>query len=387
VLADTASGVEPAVASPEALPPSRPRPRPVAPVNQTVADQMPLAYMVMPQQVVGVDVEREISINTMADIEDKRARLIDYIWKGAGLPTTMPQAEPGVALPAEIADLTGARKTTKLIIPLHYGVNATQYLIEPQKRINHRLAIYHTGHGEDPIIRVRTVQALLDLGYAVLCSDLPFVGWNIQRVQDPNDPTKYVDIGTGTTAHNRFSAYETSSFSAMTFFLEPLAVGVNYAQHLLRPRSISLIGLSGGGWATTAYAAIDNRITRSYPTAGTFPFYLRPGPPIDSTGDWEQGGTNGASVPGFYAIVSFGDLYVMGAVGPGRGQLQILNRFDACCFAGVGARSYAPVVSHRVALIGQGTWDLLEDATHDQHQVSPYALQVILWDLETNPPD
>jgi pimeloyl-ACP methyl ester carboxylesterase len=349
---------------------------------------MPLAYKVLPQQVVGVDVEKEIAIQSVADIDDKRARLINYIWKGAGLPTTMPQVQSGVALPPEIAALTGVGETTKLTVPLRYGVKATQYLLRPEGRSNHRLAIYHTGHGEDPIIRVRTVQALLDRGYAVLCSDLPFVGWNIQLIQDPHDPTKYVNPGTGTHAHNTFGAYETSSFSAMTFFLEPLVVGINYAEQHLRPRSISMVGLSGGGWATTAYAAIDTRITRSYPTAGSFPFYLRPGPPIDSTGDWEQGGIQGATVPGFYAIVSFGDLYVMGAVGsPRRGQLQILNRFDACCFAGVGPRSYAPVVSHRVALIGQGTWDLQEDATHNQHQVSPYALEVILWDLETNPPD
>jgi pimeloyl-ACP methyl ester carboxylesterase len=378
---------EAVAAAPEARPPARTRPRPVAPVNQAIADQMPLSYKVQPQQVVGVDVEKEIAINTMADIEDKRTRLIEYIWKGAGLPTTMPKVEPGVPLPPEIATLTGVRQTTKLTIPLRYGVKATQYLVEPRRPSNHRLGIYHTGHGEDPVIRVRTVQALLDLGYAVLCSDLPFTGWNVQLIQDPNDPTKYVDIGTGTKAHNRFTAYETPAFSAMTFFLQPLAVGINYAQQHLRPKSIALIGLSGGGWVATAYAAIDTRIIRSYPTAGSFPFYLRPGPPIDSTGDWEQGGIQGASVPGFYAITSFGDLYVMGAVGPRRGQLQILNRFDACCFAGVGPRTYAPVVSHRTALIGQGYWDLQEDATHNKHQVSPYALEVILWDLETNPPD
>jgi hypothetical protein len=323
----------------------------------------------------------------MADIADKRARLIEYVWKGAGLPAGMPEVEPGAALPPEIATLTGVRQTTKLTVPLRYGVKATLYLIEARGRINHRLGIYHTGHGEDPVIRVRTIQTLLDLGYAVLASDMPFVGWNVQPIQDPADPTKYNNIGTGTTAHNHFGAYETASFSAMTFYLEPLAVAINYAQKTLRPQSIAMIGLSGGGWIATAFAAIDTRVTRSYPTAGSFPFYLRPGPPRDSTGDWEQGGIQGATVPGFYAITSFGDLYVMGAVGPRRGQLQILNRFDACCFAGVGARTYAPVVSHRVALIGQGTWDLLEDATHNLHQVSPYALEVILWDLETNPPD
>jgi len=50
----------------------------------------------------------------------------------------------------------------------------------------------------------------------------------------------------------------------------------------------------------------------------------------------------------------------MAAIGPGRPQIQILNRVD---------------------VIGGGHWEVLEDATHDQHTISPYALSVILWDL------
>jgi hypothetical protein len=60
---------------------------------------------------------------------------------------------------------------------------------------------------------------------------------------------------------------------------------------------------------------------------------------------------------------------------PGRRQIQILNRFDACCFNGVGARSYAVVVSHRVDLMHDGHYEVLEDATHNEHAVSPYALR------------
>jgi hypothetical protein len=142
----------------------------------------------------------------------------------------------------------------------------------------------------------------------------------------------------------------------------------------------SRVGLSGGGWTTTVCAAIDPRITRSYPAAGSLPFHLRPGSPnaASSTGDWEQ---RMETQPHFYRIAGYLDLYVMAAIGAGRRQIQILNRFDSCCFAGVGHRSYAPAVSHRVDVIGGGHWDVLEDATHDRHAISPYALSVILWDL------
>jgi hypothetical protein len=372
-----------AAATPGYVPPGKEEP-PVAPVNQAIADQMPLEYKVMPEQAVGIDVEQQIAVYTMQDVETKRAQLIEYLWKGAGLPRATPQVQRGVRLPAEIDSLTGVAETQRLIIPMRYGVQATQYLIIPKATSSHRLGIYHTGHGEDPIIRVRTVQALLDRGYTVLCSDLPFVGWNVQDIEDPANPSQKDNIGTGTTAHNHLGAWRSSTFEPLTFWMEPLAVALNYIGTALRPRSVNMIGLSGGGWATTAYAAIDPRITRSYPTAGSLPEYLHAAPP-GSQGDFEQ---EPATSPGFYAIVSYLDLYAMGATGYSRrGQLQILNRFDACCFMGVGHRSYVPVVKQRVAVIGAGTWDLHEDATHNLHQISPFSLQVILWDQEANPPD
>jgi pimeloyl-ACP methyl ester carboxylesterase len=377
------SGVAEAAPGPSG-PPGHAILRPVAPVNQAVAEQMPLEYKVMPEQAVGIDAEQQMAVATMQDVLTKRAQLIQFLWKGAGLPTRLPQVQRGVALPPEISSLTGVAETRRLVIPLNYGVTATQYLVIPKAPSNHRFGIYHTGHGEDPVIRVRTVQALLDRGYQVLCSDLPFVGWNVQDIDDPADPAKKIDIGTGTTAHNHLGTWRSDTFEPLTFWLEPLAVALNYAESVLRPRSINVIGLSGGGWATTAYAAIDPRVTRSYPTAGSLPEYLHAAPP-GSQGDFEQ---EPATSPGFYAIVSYLDLYAMGATGyPRRGQLQILNRFDACCFMGVGHRSYVAALKQRVAVIGEGTWDMQEDATHNLHQISPFALQIILWDQEANPPD
>jgi hypothetical protein len=143
--------------APSTIPVARPRRRPVQPVNQAIADQMSIDYKVLPQQVVGVDVEKEIAIHTIADIEFKRAKLIDYIWKGAGLPGTLPDGQTGVSLPPELATLTGVSHTTRLTVPLRYGVKATLYLLQPQVHANHRLGIYHTGHGEDPINRLRAM--------------------------------------------------------------------------------------------------------------------------------------------------------------------------------------------------------------------------------------
>ena len=117
--------------------------------------------------------------------------------------------------------------------------------------------------------------------------------------------------------------------SVMKFFLQPVSVCLRY----LKSRAdvdgfpsyedFSMIGLSGGGWTTTVYAAIDPTIRLSFPVAGTIPLWLRSG---GSVGDTEQ------TLSSFYQIAGYPDLYVLGSHGSGRKQVQILNRRDDCCF-------------------------------------------------------
>ncbi|MET7336532.1 hypothetical protein [Nonomuraea sp. NPDC005650] len=358
--------------------------RPVAPVNQEVAARFGPEYKTLPAAVAGVDIEPLIGIASAADLAAKRQNMVDYIWKGAGRPKTLPTVESDVPAP-DFASLTGVRRIDRLTVPLRYQVSAKVYDIVPSRAWNRRLALYHNGHGEPFDTMLRTVQALLDRGYRVMAYAMPFQHWNQQQIADPKDPAKLLP----NPSHRELPPWESAEFSALTFFLEPLTVTLNHAQAAYRPASVEMIGLSGGGWTTTVFSALDPRVTRSYPTAGSLPFFLRPASPKPrpTTGDWEQ---TKEALPGFYAGASddFLDMYVLASVGPGRGQLQILNRFDECCFNGVGHRVYHAPVRDRVALLAggrpeRGRWELLEDATHDDHTISPYALSVILWDLDT----
>lgn len=378
-----ASAASPDAPRPVLRPGPARRPRPVAPVDEEIAARFSLAYKSLPQQVVGVDVEQQITIRTADDIRAKRQGLVDYVWKGAGLPTARPAVRTGIPAPDGFTTITGVRRIDELTVPLRYGVRSRVYLLVPHGPGNGRVALYHNGHGEPLDTMVRTVQGLLDHGYTVLAFAMPFFHWNAQPIQDVDDPTKLTTI----TSHNGLAPWESADFSTLSFFLEPVAVALNHVTAVHRPTSVQMIGLSGGGWTTTVYPAMDPRVTRSYPTAGSWPVYLRSAPPSPkpSTGDWEQ---RPDLLPGFYASAGFLDMYLMAAVGPRRRQMQILNRFDACCFNGVGARSYAAAVSAHAALLAggreeRGHWELLEDATHDQHTISPYALSVILWDLES----
>ncbi|MEO3805070.1 hypothetical protein [Nonomuraea sp. B1E8] len=360
-------------------------PRPVAPVNQEIAARFGPEYRTLPEAVAGVDIEPLIGIHSAADIAARRTAMADYIWKGAGLPTSLPEVEEGVDAP-DFASLTGVRRIDLLTVPLRYRVSAKVYDLLPSKGWNRRLALYHNGHGEPFDTMLRTVQALLDRGYRVMAYAMPFHHWNAQQIADPDDP----DTLLPGPSHRELPPWERPGFSTLTFFLEPLTVTLNYAMATYRPASVEMVGLSGGGWTTTVYSALDPRVTRSYPVAGSLPFFLRPASPKPSPtiGDFEQ---TKAALPGFYAAESddFLDMYVLASIGRGRGQLQILNRFDDCCFNGVGHRAYHAPVRDRVALLAggrpeEGRWDILEDATHEDHTISPHALSVILWDLDTS---
>ena len=85
-------------------------------------------------------------------------------------------------------------------------------------------------------------------------------------------------------------------------------------------------------------AAVDTRIQYSFPAAGSLPTYLRP---TLELGDWEQ-----REFPGsLYTVANYLDLYLLGAMGEGRAQVQVLNVYDSVAFAGEGYRTYLPLLA------------------------------------------
>ena len=162
----------------------------------------------------------------------------------------------------------------------------------------------------------RTINSLLSDGYSVLAVYMQHI--NDQLPNDCGQPT-----------HDQMFQTLHTDGSPMKFFLEPVAVSLNYLQ--TQPlvdqfpvyMDFSMVGLSGGGWTTVVYAAIDPRIKLSFPVAGSLPLYLRfPA----SEGDTEQ------NLTAFYTLAGYPDLHVMGSSGKGRRQVQVLNRRDDCCF-------------------------------------------------------
>jgi hypothetical protein len=89
-------------------------------------------------------------------------------------------------------------------------------------------------------------------------------------------------------------------------------------------------------------------------------------------------------IPELYRIANYLELYILGSTGKDRSQIQVLNQYDPCCFAGVNYRTYEPTVKDRVAQIG-GRYAVYLDSTHREHKISDAALEMVLSDLNDQP--
>ena len=246
---------------------------------------------------------------------------------------------------------------------MEYDVNSISYLFVPESS-NNKLVIYHQGHAGDFYKGKDIIQFFLDEGFTVLAFSMPLLGMNNQPVVEvPN-------IGTiKLTSHEHLRFIQSSEFSPIKFFMEPLAISLNYLDQEYNFLSYYTIGISGGGWTITVYSAIDDRIEQTYSVAGSVPIYLRS--ISENHGDYEQW------LPELYEITNYLDLYIMGAYGENRKSIQIFNMNDPCCFSGDLFKSYENEVKESVSNLNKGNFEIYLDDTHAKHQISEHALEII----------
>lgn len=317
------------------------------------------------------DVGSIIEIHSPEDVLKKREALIHYLWGEAGFPKgKLPVSVKQGIRDSDFVDVVNLKRIDKLTSEMEFGLNSIAYHFIPQQD-GGELVIYHQGHRGKFSQGVRTINAFLEKGYHVIALSMPLLGMNSQPIVNLKRFGKVF-----IHSHSQMQYLRPISGHPVKYFLEPVVAVTNYAQRFAFKRII-MIGISGGGWTTTLAAAVDPRIDFSYPVAGSYPVYLRALDPSKSgsLGDYEQ------QVAELYRLTNYLELYIMGAYGKGRRQLQILNEFDACCFRGTGFRTYKDIVKKRVQQLGTGSYDVFLDSTHRQHQISPKALEVVFKDL------
>jgi hypothetical protein len=320
----------------------------------------------IPDEYRKTDVRSLISIHSVEDVLNKRKELIQFIFGEPDLPLSLfPQDIERKIVEERFSDSVNLKAIDRITIEMDNGINSIAYLFRPA-RSNNRLIIYCEGHEGDFVFGKNTINFFLGKGYFVLALNMPLVGMNSR-------PVVILDrIG-----RFKLEAHDHLKFISrpIKYFLEPIIVALNYLTKEYAFRDISIIGISGGGWTATLVAAIDTRISKSFPVAGTYPIFLRSDCPRDY-GDFEQ------TLPELYRIVDYLDLYIMGSYGKGREQVQIINQYDPCCFAGIKYRMYEAIVSEAVQKLGEGKFWVLLDDTHRTHKISLFTLNTVLKELE-----
>ncbi|MCC4270431.1 hypothetical protein LL254_06885 [Marinobacter nauticus] len=325
------------------------------------------------------DPNSRIKIHDITTAELIRKSIIRYIWNNTeNLPST--NAETKLDSPPTPnlfnADLRGvnyhlASKVERLKYNMMYDYVHTTYIIHPlNKNIpKPTIMLVHQGHQGglgDGVLEL--INDLLRQGVFVAVTQMPMVGWN-SKLKLKQGEKKSI----GTHGHNHlFNAHKTNSGKAMSFFIEPIISIIDHVKakktHI---ENIGIVGLSGGGWTSQISSAVDERINLSVSIAGSYPLYLRKSYP-GSTGDAEQ------IEPDLYLnLASYLDVYILGSIGFNREQVQIINKYDPCCFYGDGAEHYMFILDSHVKKLG-GKWSLLIDDTHSLHQISPWARKKII---------
>ncbi len=246
-------------------------------------------------------------------------------------------------------------------------VNA--YLFHPHNS-NGKLFIYHSGHcagasttediflnsdGNEPGYIIPT---LIKEGYTVLA--VPMINYKSPY------PLDYV---CGFNGHNEIFS-DNHYQNPLAAFFNPLVASLNYVGRS-NYSAIYMCGLSGGGWTTSVYPALDSSISYSFPVAGSWP--LPVAIKLVTGGDAEQN-----YLPLFRQLLDYHDLYTLSCLAPARKMLQINNRYDACCFSGsIAHLYYVDTVVNALRGTG-GEFRFYIDEIYNQHRISENALKVIL---------
>ena len=309
--------------------------------------------------------ESIINIKNISELEDKKNRLVQTIWKDSSqLSNLRPKIIEKNFLDERYSELTNLKTISKLTIEMDNKLTSIVYLFEPVIE-NNELVIYHQGHRGDFIQGKNSIELLLENGYSVAAFSMPLMGMNNQPIVITENYGPVL-----LNSHNKFQFLETNDFSPIKYFVEPIFTTLNYVNNDYSFSKIHFIGISGGGWTGILYSSIDDRILNTFSTAGSLPIFLRSD--VKDIGDYEQ--TNFKLL----SIANYLEMYVMSSYGENRKTILIYNEFDPCCFAGKSSLLFEESIQNKLNLLGNGFFDIIIDEGSNKHEISNNSLNEIL---------
>lgn len=318
-----------------------------------------------PLELLETDPRRLIALHSPSDIAALRSEITQLLWNRPELPAGPPQRLEAVTPEPRFRRFANLRSVERLTTQMEFGLDSRAWHLIPA-RPNGTLVLYHHGHTAGARKDRERIGRLLDGGYGVVELFMPLYGPNSRPRLDLPRIGRF-----SLTSHEHLRLLDPARGHGLRYFLEPIVRVVNHLSP--RYRRVAIMGYSGGGRMAMIAAALDPRISAGFTVASTYPYYLLS---AGELGDFEQ------SDPDFYRRATHLELMVMAGSGPGRQAVQILNRYDPCCFAGRRAEAYAPAVRDAVRAIGPGEFTMIIDESEREHGISRQAMAMILRRLE-----
>ncbi len=298
----------------------------------------------------------EVRATTPAAIAAIRSRLIAQIWGSQGYPARLADAVMSNVNPQILESsipLANLRQVDRYVVTTNG--NTVQPLVLRPIASNGKLVLVGLGHAVSGTlagvkVTPQLINIALERGVTVLLTPMP--------------------LG-GTVAHDALGRHGSGTFHPMQYFLDPGIVALNtYLAQNPAPTEILATGISGGGWFTVVLSALDTRVTKSFPIAGSLPLGLRESSNTSDYGDWEQR-LHGLTVDR-NAPLDYPDLYLM-AASDLRTQVQINNTVDPCCFYGTRHLAYAPQLSSLTS-----NWTFHQESAPGVHGASQQTMTEVL---------
>lgn len=339
-------------------------------------------YDAVEPRILAEDPASYLHIGDAGEAKRLRERIIEVIWGDEGIPRSLPDTfvrdlDKNPDPPRECLE----RQSDQMMLRLRCEVGkyrswknlagidelrtafGTDYSVSlgyfRPRQANGILVIYQHGFAGTYHAQGRYIESLVAAGFTVAAGNMDRYGDNV----------------CGTSEALRWCAPSAGKFIVpfpLRIYFSPLAKTINFALREGTIRHVAMIGFSGGAWIASVMAAADPRIERSYPVAGVMPFYMR------REKEWPPNQV----YPPLMEVADMLDLFVLGASGAGRRQIQFFNRYDRCCYSGPRPLVYEEAVRTAVRQIGAGTFDVVIDETHARHKVSRQTFERIVEDLK-----
>lgn len=241
------------------------------------------------------------------------------------------------------------------------------YYKPPADANSNRLMIVHQGHGGVAANLTDSIaMRLRNSGFHILYANMPLIGGNTGPTPPSAHQTHTTPGGVNSCCgHQNMGAFATDKINPLRYFFSHISTGIHHAKIINNQDfdDISMCGISGGGYTTTVYPALDPSIKHSFAIAGSMPHELR----TSNEYAWED--DSGQSM---FTHAPMYMMYALSSVGPkgGRTHRQMYNLNDGVFAAKDGRHNvYCPILKPVIESAG-GDFDVVADLYANQHHIT-----------------